>query len=126
MSTAERRLSSPPVSVKPQHTDVQVRRPGKNDVAGAGPKQTPSALAHAPNRLLIDLNSQWRVTEDDLQYILQRRTGARRSKASGWRCRSFCRTREALLRCIREYCGLVDEGAVKQVAALPEWHVDKP
>ena len=126
MSTAERPLSLSSVRVTPRQAEVQVRRPGKDDVAGAGPNQVPSALAHASNRLLLCLNPQWRVTEDDLQYVLERRRGARRSKASGWRCHSFCRTREALLRCIREYCGSVDESASKQVAALPEWHLDKP
>jgi hypothetical protein len=46
------------------------------------------------------------------------RSRGRRSKASGWQCRSFCRTREALLRCIRECCGSVDESASKQVGRL--------
>ena len=82
-------------------------------------------LAHPSDRLLIQLNDDWRVVDDDLQYILQRRKGKARSKATGWRGRSFCRTREALLRCIREYCGPVSESALQQVQALPEWHVDR-
>jgi hypothetical protein len=66
--------------------------------------------------LVIALNGGWRVSEDELQWILQRYRGGR------WRDRSFCRTREALLRCIREYCGPVDPIGLLQVEALPEWH----
>src|SRR5262245_38498778 len=84
---------------------------------------SPSPPAHRSNRLLIKLNPQWRVVDDDLQYILQCRKGQFRSKATGWCCRSFCRTRKALLRCIREHCGLVDETALEQVHAVHEWHI---
>jgi hypothetical protein len=76
--------------------------------------------------------------DDPLQWILQRRKGNPRDKNTGWQSRSFCRTREALLRCIREYCCSPDAGGVRciheyhgvdgaalqQVRALPEWHVD--
>jgi hypothetical protein len=76
--------------------------------------------------------------DDPLQWILQRRKGNPRSKNSGWKNRSFCRTRDALLRCVREYCCLPDQGehrsireyhgvdgaALEQVRALPEWHTD--
>ena len=33
-------------------------------------------LAHPSDRLLIQLNREWRVIDDDLQYILQRKKGA--------------------------------------------------
>jgi hypothetical protein len=90
------------------------------------PRQaTPSPAAHDPDRLLIQLSTEWRVVDDDLQYILQRRRDIARSKASGWVGRSFCRTCQALLRCIREYCGPLDDDALQQVRDLPEWHVDR-
>ena len=49
--------------------------------------------------------------------------------------RSYCTTREALLRCIREYCCIPDQGeacagtgvdgaAMQHVGALPEYHID--
>ena len=64
--------------------------------------------------------------------------GKSRAKNTGWRARSYCRTKDALLRCIREYCGLADDGALgcieeyrgmdgsalQQIRALPEWHID--
>ena len=94
--------------------------------------------AHPSNCLIAQLNANWRVVDDPLQWILQRRNGTPREKSTGWQGRSFCRTREGLLRCIREYCCLPDQGgsrcvheyrgvdaaALQHVRALPEWHID--
>jgi hypothetical protein len=102
-----------------------VRQPDEETNATNPPRGYPSPVAHHSNRLLIPLSPEWRVVDDHIQYILQRRKGNARSKSTGWVGRSFCRTREALLRCIREHCGPVDAGALNQVQALPEWHVDR-
>jgi len=59
---------------------------------------------------------------DPLQWILQRRRGNPRKKSSGWQSRSFCATREGLLRCIREYCGEIDTAAFALIKALPAYH----
>ena len=75
-----------------------------------------------PDRFVIELNPRWRVTADAKQWILQRRK--QRSKSSGWTGRSFCATRQALLRCIRDYCGIVDAAALAEVEQLPELHRD--
>ena len=80
--------------------------------------------AHASNRLVAQFSERWRVVDDPLQWVLQRKKGNPRKKNSGWRGRSFCRTREALLRCIREYCGEVDVEALAKLRALPDWHPD--
>jgi hypothetical protein len=80
--------------------------------------------AHPSNGLIAELNERWRVVDDPLQWILQRRKGSPRKKNSGWQGRSFCRTREALLRCVREYCGEVDPAALNKIKALPDWHLD--
>ncbi len=103
----------------------KVREPQEHGLADLPLEPSPSPLAHASDRLPIQLNACWRVVDDDLQFILERRRGTARSKATGWRCQSFCGTRDALLRCIREYCGIVDQGALEQVQSLPEWHVDR-
>jgi hypothetical protein len=50
--------------------------------------------AHPLDRLVAQLNESWRVVDDPLQWILQRRKGNPRPKNSGWRDRSFCRTRD--------------------------------
>ena len=60
---------------------------------------------------------------DPLQWILQRRKGNPRKKNSGWRSCSFCTTRGALLRCIREYCGDVEPAPLAKLSALPEHHM---
>ncbi len=83
-----------------------------------------SALAHPAKPLLVQLNEDWRVTEDRLQWILQKRKGNPRRKNAGWVSRSFCHTRGGLLLCVREYCGTVDPEALRIMHSLPEHHVD--
>ena len=67
--------------------------------------------------MTINLNSQWRVVFDPLQWILQHRHGDR------WRNRSFCVSRSSLLRCIREYC--CEPIDISEVLKLPDWHPDR-
>jgi hypothetical protein len=104
--------------------DQWVREPSNVRDAGPVPHQVVKRPAHPSNRLVAQLNATWRVVDDPLQWILQRKKGNPRNKNSGWRGRSFCRTRDALLRCIREYCGEVDVRALAKVQAFPYWHPD--
>jgi len=83
------------------------------------PETTP---ADSLKRFPVVLNDRWRIQDDPLQWLLQRRTGKADKKHSGWSNRSFCRTREGLLRCVREYCGIVDAEALKRLEALPDFH----
>jgi hypothetical protein len=76
--------------------------------------------AHPSNRLVAQFNETWRVVDDRLQWRLQRKKGNPRSKNAGWRDRSFCTTRERLLRCVREYCGSVEPSALAMLTDLPE------
>ena len=62
--------------------------------------------------------------DDPLQWVLQRRAGNPRTKNSGWENRSFCTTREALLRCVRKYCGEIDTTALDALSSLPEHRSD--
>jgi hypothetical protein len=80
--------------------------------------------AHPSNQLVAQLNERWRVVDDPLQWKLQRKKGNARKKNSGWQDRSFCRTRDGLLRCVREYCGEVDVDALAKLNKLPVWHLD--
>src|SRR4029079_11735607 len=84
------------------------------------PAEVPSPPAHPSNWRIAQLNSNWRVVDNPLQWILQRRKGKPRKRNSGWIDRSFCTTREGLLRCIREYCGEVDRTALNALQALPD------
>ena len=82
----------------------------------------PKRLAHPSNRLVAQLNANWRVVDDALQWRVQRRKGNPRTKNPGWLERSFCTTRHGLLRCIREYCEEVEPVALSRITALPEQH----
>jgi hypothetical protein len=84
---------------------------------GETPDDTATAL---PTQFMAVLNSRWRVTEDELQWILEKR------RFGGvWRGRSYCRTKAALLRCIREHVeGDIDLVEFIKVQVLPDWHQD--
>jgi hypothetical protein len=101
-----------------------VREPDAIPSGVALPNELPIAPAHLLNRLLGQLNKNWRVVCDPLQWILQQRKGNPRKKNSGWRDRSFCRTREGLLRSVRDYCGDIDPAAFAMVDALPDHYED--
>ena len=71
-------------------------------------------------RVVVSLNRRWRVIEcrDRVQWILQRRAKAE-PHPRPWEGRSYCRTSEALIRCVREYAGEIDPAACTVLAALP-------
>jgi hypothetical protein len=71
--------------------------------------------------IVAKLNDSWRVIvcAAGIQWILQRRSGKRHGRAR-WEGRSFCRTREPLIRVSREHAGAVDPAAAAILAALPD------
>ncbi len=85
------------------------------------PETPPSTPVRSLKRFPVVLNDRWRVSEDSLQWMLQRRDNKPGKKAK-WTGRSFCRTREALLRCVNDYCGIIDAEALKRLEALPDFH----
>ncbi len=106
-------------------TECEVREPSSPPDGGDLATDKLAAPAHPSNPLVAQLNGRWRVVDDPLQWVLQRRQGNARQKNTGWRCRSFCRTRMALLRCIHDYCGPVDPAALPTLKTLPDYHLDK-
>jgi hypothetical protein len=68
------------------------------------------------------LNSGWRVIEcrHGIQWILQRRNRAETVARHVWRGQSYCRTKEALIRCCDEHAGQIDPAARMTLEALPE------
>lgn len=70
---------------------------------------------------VAQLNPDWRVVacRDRVQWILQRRGSPEKPRRDDWRGRSYCRTRDALIRCTREYAP-IDQAAVAILASLPE------
>lgn len=100
--------------------DQWVREPSNVRDAGSVPHQAVEGPAHSSNRLVAQLNATWRVVADPLQWRLQRKKGNPRIRNSGWRDRSFCTTRDGLLRYVREYCGDVEPAALAKLTTLPE------
>ena len=102
-----------------------VREPSQPPCSIARWKDPSPTPAHPSNRLTVQLNYNWRVVDDPLQWILQRRKGNPRKKNLGWQDRSFCATRKGLLRCVRENCGEVGDHGLTTLQALPEFHPDR-
>lgn len=71
-----------------------------------GQKQNSLRRLRAVNKIVAHLNERWRVIEcaAGIQWILQHRAGERHGTAR-WDDRSYCRTREALIRCCRASAG---------------------
>jgi hypothetical protein len=110
----------------PQGLDSQgVQEPkidlGRNAVGGAitggEVSGTQEDVPGAVDTLPAILNDRWRVIYDPLQWILQL------YGAPKWRDKSFCVTREGLLRCIREKAPLTRD--LTEIKALPDYHPDR-
>jgi hypothetical protein len=86
-----------------------------------------SESADSYGRVVARLNPRWRVIECQhrIQWILQYRASAETYPTPNWKGRSYCRTREALLRCCREHAGAIDPTAAAVLAGLPE-RIDTP
>jgi hypothetical protein len=67
--------------------------------------------------VVASLNERWRVIvcKNSIQWVLQQRRGGR----NHWRGRSYCRTREALIRCSHEHAGTIDAIALVILLRLP-------
>lgn len=74
-----------------------------------------------PGALAVS-NYGWRVIEcrHGIQWILQYRNRAETVARHGWRGRSYCRTKEALIRCCDEHAGQINPAARMTLMALPE------
>jgi hypothetical protein len=99
-----------------------VRRSRTREHASLGAGGREKGPAHPSIRFPLRLNGEWRIVDDPIQWILERRKGRPRTKSSGWQARFFFRTRRGLLDLAREYCGPVEDRALASVKALPERH----
>lgn len=81
----------------------------------------------AYRNVVVRLNEHWRIIEcrDGIQWILQRSDGERRGQTR-WSGRSYCRTRNALIRASRDLAGEIDGSAMAIVEGLPEWIGGRP
>jgi hypothetical protein len=93
-------------------------------------QDAPSRLAESDDQypgVVAILNGSWRVIEcaAGIQWILQRRAGERHGRAR-WDARSFCRTKETLIRLCRGCDGEINATAAATLAALPDRFEEKP
>lgn len=103
-------------------------RAGEIVLSGTHPHTKPTAQsqhhesADDYHRVVAVLNDRWRVIEcrDGLQWILQRRNAPEKARRDDWRGQSYCRTRDALIRCACAYCGEAAPAAAAVLASLPD------
>jgi hypothetical protein len=83
--------------------------------------------ADAYPAIVAKLNSTWRVIEcrDRIQWILQRRAGKRHGQPR-WDGRCYCRTRDGLLRRVRELASEIEPVASAFLKNLPDWIGGQP
>lgn len=93
-------------------------RPRAGVTTGADEVEASGALA--PASWPIVLNGRWRVVDDPIEWILERRDVIEGKE--GWQPQRFHRMRRVLLRDIAEVCGEVAPQALAQLRALPEMH----
>lgn len=74
------------------------------------------------SKVVAKLNDNWRliVCPLGIQWILQFRKGNHQGKPA-WRGRKFNRTKEGILRSVREHAGPITEEAQQKLDQLPEW-----
>jgi hypothetical protein len=95
--------------------EAQLRPLGAREVANR------NESAQGYSRLVAVLNGKWRVIEcrDGIQWILQARDTLNALSTAVWRGRSYCRTKEALLRVCAAHAGKIDPTPTAILAALP-------
>ena len=74
---------------------------------------------------MIQLNDRWRVVDDPIQWILERRKRNPGKRSTGYEGERFHRKRRFLMQSIRELCGPVDPAALAEIETWPELHPDR-
>lgn len=92
-----------------------------SDIVSDRPGERYPESSDAYPHVVAVLNDRWRVIacSAGIQWILQYRGRSETMATSRWRGRAYCRTRDALIRCCREYSGEIDPAACTILAALP-------
>ena len=119
---------APPLPASTQSSDFALGAAMDSPQHKSGPVDAPDVLNRKESsdgygRVITNANSKWRVIEcrDGIQWILQFRDSLK-SEVSLWRGRSYCRTKEALLRVCALHAGKINPTAAAVLAALRENH----
>lgn len=91
-----------------------------------GPRSVKAECADA-YPIVAKLNDRWRVIacRHGIQWILQYRNRAETVARDGWRGRSYCRTKEALIRVCDCHAGNIEPAARAILNELPDWSPEK-
>lgn len=75
-------------------------------------------------RVIVRFEPNFRIIDGScgIQWVFQKRDGRRKSGAPRWTGRSYCRTRETLIRLYREFCDVVDPDVLAILEQMPERH----
>ena len=98
-----------------------VRQPQEALARADAPEATKCPVARSKPVITV-LNDRWRVVDDGIQWVLQKRKGRPTPKNTGWRARSYATSRASLLDCVERRCGPVDSAALRILQALPNDH----
>ena len=85
-------------------------------------RKTTKRRADRSKPVLAVLNDRWRVVDDRVQWVLQKRKGRPTPKSSGWRGRSYATSRGRLLDSIGRMCRPLDPAALRLLEGLPADH----
>lgn len=69
--------------------------------------------------IAVELNDRWRVRDDGLQWIIERRVRRSDERSTGYVGRSYCTQRRTLKQCIHDYCGECN-ATLRPVENLPD------
>ena len=100
----------------------EVRQACQSPLGSNGSGQTRPLADPSRTVVVAVLNENWRVIDDGVQWILEKRHGRPTSKNTGWRRRSYPTSRKSLLASVEKWCGSVEPSALRILEALPEDH----
>jgi hypothetical protein len=116
---------APALPASTQSSDFALGATIDSPLHKSGPVDAPDVLNRKESsdgygRVVAVLNPKWRVIEcrDGIQWILQSRDSLKPEVV--WRGRSYCRTKEALLRVCALHAGEINPTAAAVLAALHE------
>jgi hypothetical protein len=75
-------------------------------------------------RVIARFDPNFRIVDGScgILWVFQKRDGRRKSGKPRWTGRSYCRTRETLIRLYLEFCAFVDPEVVAILEQMPERH----
>ena len=103
-------------------SDAEAVRQPQEVMPGTDAPKATKRRADRSKPVIAVLNDRWRVIDDGIQWVLQKRKGRPTPKSSGWRGRSYATSRARLLDSVERRCGPVEPAALRHLTSLPDEH----